>query len=427
MTTFNWLGRTALAATAALSMTGCMKDKCTRMVTYTQEVPVFKAYSEIRHDIAATSPRAIETAGKIYLYNQYVLINDVNKGVHIFEVASNATTTPLAFIPITGNKDIAVRNGVLFADNYTDLLAIDLSNISQPSLISRKQDAFPPMWIDEAQGAMVGYEQKTVTEEMDCQQAQWAGNGGPQFEGGVVNTIGNTAGGGSSNSDGRGSGSGTGGSMARFTVLGSHLYTVDNSNLHVFNIADANNIETLADVNIGWGIETIFPANGHLFIGSTTGMFIYEVSNPAAPTQLSRFDHAESCDPVFVSGNFAYVTLRSGTPCQGANNELNVLDITDLSNPVLLNTYPMHNPHGLSVNNEMLYLCEGDAGLKVFDVTNKMNIDQNLLSLYSGFNAFDVIASPSQPIILVIGDDGLRIYNNSNPRALTLVATIPVP
>jgi hypothetical protein len=409
-----------------------MKDKCTRMVTYTQDVPVFKPYSEIRHDIAVASPRAIEKAGKIYLYNQYVLINDVNKGVHIFEVASNATTTPLAFIPITGNKEIAVRNGVLFADNYTDLLAIDLSNMNQPTLISRKQDAFPAMWVDETQGAMVGYEQKTVTEEMDCQQAQWAGNGGggwePQFEGDMTTTTGgNAAGGGSSNPDGRGSGSGTGGSMARFTVLGSYLYTVDNSNLRVFDIADATNIDALADVSIGWGIETIFPANGHLFIGSTTGMFIYEVSNPAAPTQVSRFDHAESCDPVFVSGNFAYVTLRSGTPCQGTANELNVLDITDLSNPVLLNTYPMHNPHGLSVSNEILYLCEGDEGFKVFDVTNKMAIDQNMLSLNNGFNAFDVIASPSQPIILVIGDGGLRIYNNSNPRALSLVATIPVP
>ena len=39
-------------------------------------------------------------------------------------------------------------------------------------------------------------------------------------------------------------------------------------------------------------------------------MFIYDNTNPQAPYFLSRFQHAEACDPVFVEGDYAYVTLR---------------------------------------------------------------------------------------------------------------------
>jgi hypothetical protein len=430
MTKQNWLGSLALAATAALTMSSCMKDNCKRMVTYTKETPVYKSYADIRHNITAESPRAIQQAGKIYLYNEFVLINEVDKGVHIFEISPSATATPLSFIPILGNKEITVRNGVLFADNYTDLVAIDLTDVRNPSLVSRKEDAFPIFWNDTELGMMVGYDRKVVTEELNCQEAQWVQNNGGW--GGRPNefslqsdmTTNAVGGGGSESGGGRGSGTGIGGSMARFTILGAHLYTVDNMDLHVFDISDASNINDVAQVNIGWGIETIFPANGHLFIGSNTGMFIYEVSNPANPTQLSRFDHAEACDPVFVSGNFAYVTLRTGTLCNNGSNELNVLDVSDLTNPVLLNTYPMHNPHGLSVLNDVLYLCEGNEGLKGFNVADKMAIDQNQLFHDNGFDAFDVIASPYQPILMVIGTGGMRIYNNSNANAPVLVTTI---
>jgi hypothetical protein len=42
-------------------------------------------------------------------------------------------------------------------------------------------------------------------------------------------------------------------------------------------------------------------------------MFIYDNSNPQAPVQLGVFQHARACDPVFASGDRAYVTLRDGT------------------------------------------------------------------------------------------------------------------
>ncbi len=436
------IGALAAVALATLSLSGCMKDKCTRTVTYTDYRPVYMTYDEIRQPIAAAAPRSIEQAGKIYLYDRYLLLGEVGDGIHVFDI-SGATAAPVAFLPIVGNKDMAIRNNILYADNATDLVAIDISDIQNPVTVGRTENVFITYFGGtgtEAEGLLVGYEPFEVTAELDCQEAQWRMNGGwgSGWNGGTgpavmedrqmgapVNMMGG-GGGSAESSGGRGSSTGIGGSMARFTIVGSFLYTVDDMNIQIFDISDATNAQLSNTVNIGWGIETIFPANGHLFIGSTTGMFIFSLTDPTNPTLLSEFQHAEACDPVFVSGNHAYVTLRTGTACANGSNELNVLDVSDLTNPILLATYPMHNPHGLSVLNETLYLCEGDGGLKGFDVTDKLAVDQNEEFHFTGFDAYDVIASPYQPVLLVTGADGLRLYDNTQANNPVLVSTVPV-
>ncbi|NJO03674.1 MAG: hypothetical protein HC880_20145, partial [Bacteroidia bacterium] len=140
---------------------------------------------------------------------------------------------------------------------------------------------------------------------------------------------------------------GRGGSLARFAIAGDHLYIVDNSKLHVYNITDPANPLSGAEVHLGVNIETIFPYDNKLFIGSQTGMHIYDRINPNQPKFISRYDHVMSCDPVVVQGNYAYVTLRSGTDCRLGANLLDVIDISNPYHPKIVNSYSMINPHGL--------------------------------------------------------------------------------
>ena len=74
---------------------------------------------------------------------------------------------------------------------------------------------------------------------------------------------------------GESSGTGIGGSMARFTIKGDYLYTVDSYDLKTFDIKDKVNPMITSEVNLGWGIETIFPYGENLFIGAQSGMHIY--------------------------------------------------------------------------------------------------------------------------------------------------------
>jgi hypothetical protein len=61
----------------------------------------------------------------------------------------------------------------------------------------------------------------------------------------------------------------------------------------------------------------------------------------------SFFNHARSCDPVVVDDTLDYITLRSGTTCDSILNNLEILNVKDISKPVLVVLYGMTNPHGL--------------------------------------------------------------------------------
>ncbi len=224
-----------------------------------------------------------------------------------------------------------------------------------------------------------------------------------------------------------GNNTGIGGSMARFTINEQFLYTIDHSNMNVFNITDPENPTLDININIGWGIETIFPYRNNLFIGAQDGMHIYSLSTPSNPSYISTFSHVTSCDPVVVEGDYAYVTLRSGSECMGFTNQLDVLDIKDLTTPTLVKSYPMVNPHGLGISEDILFVCEGEFGLKIFNAEDKENIDENMLAHFSDLHAYDVI--PYGKNLIMIGRDGLYQYNFEdieNIKLLSFIAVTPL-
>jgi hypothetical protein len=197
---------------------------------------------------------------------------------------------------------------------------------------------------------------------------------------------------------------GTGGSMARFTIKGSYLYTVDHEELHTFNISEPNNIEHLQKQYLGFGIETIFPTENNLFMGARNGMHIYDLSDPAKPSKVSFTPHFVSYDPVVVQGNYAYVTLRSGGRFNGGVNQLLIFDISKLNAPQLITQYDMVNPRGLGIDNDKLFIC--DDLLKIYQVTEGTNI--NLIATFD-IPAIDVI--PVNEHLYVIAEDGFYQYN----------------
>ena len=60
---------------------------------------------------------------------------------------------------------------------------------------------------------------------------------------------------------------GTGGSMARFALVGNYMYTVDDQNLNIFNIANSNDPVFSNQTLIDWHFETIYPFKIKFLIG----------------------------------------------------------------------------------------------------------------------------------------------------------------
>ena len=212
--------------------------------------------------------------------------------------------------------------------------------------------------------------------------------------------------------------------MARFTITGNFLYAIDHSNLYTINIQNPESPTQAPLKQVGWGIETIFPYQGNLFIGAQNGMHIYSIANPQSPEKLSTFSHVQSCDPVVVNDTLAYVTLRGGTPCGGFTNQLDIINIKNLQSPQLLVSHSMTEPYGLGYDKGLLFICEGSHGLKVFDVTNIYDMSKRLLDQVTDVHAYDVI--PYQDVLMLVGLDGLYQYDYSDPADLKLISRLPI-
>ena len=163
-------------------------------------------------------------------------------------------------------------------------------------------------------------------------------------------------------------GTGKGGSMAVFALRGNYLYTVDNQDLHVFQISNTNNPVKVNKVTIGRDIETIYSLGDLMFMGSRNGMFIYDVSNPESPKYLSDAQHFTACDPVVADNGYAYVTLHSNASCGNNLNTLMVYNIADVKNPQLIHQRNLTYPRGLAIYENYLIVCDDE--LKIFDTTN---------------------------------------------------------
>ena len=214
--------------------------------------------------------------------------------------------------------------------------------------------------------------------------------------------------------------SGKGGSLARFTISGEYLYTVDQSSLYAFSISDAEHPHGVNNKDLGIYTETIYPYGNSLLLGTETGMFVFDLSNPANPQQLTFFQHIRSCDPVVAQNGFAYITLNMANQrCNNGANELQIVDIKNLNSPQLIKTLSLTTPLGLDINNDTLYVC--DNGLRIFNVADKLQPIE--ISYFSDIQAQDVIYQQGR--LIVIGKDGLHQYEQTE-NGYQKISTIPI-
>ena len=397
----------------------CRKDsyESTSTYTYSYYVPVYRTVAEVRANIKSNPAQPVVNPGKVYLRGNYLFLTETDQGIHVFDNSDPKHPRNLAFIDIPGNLDLAIKGNTLYADLYTDLVAVDISDPGHATLKKVIDNVFPERYYSSGfmadSGKIIVRWEKRDTTIKDPRYANWFLKTPGIF---ISYTAADNSGGGPTAV----SPYGMGGSTARFTLAKERLYTVSHSTLSVFNVSTEQDPVKVNEKQIGWNIETIYPFRDKLFIGSTTGMFLYDITNTSDPVLSGQFSHVQSCDPVIADDQHAFVTLRSGTSCNGNTNTLEVLKLNDPGQPVLLKTYDMTNPHGLSKDGTKLFICDGRDGLKIYDATNVGQLQ--LLQRVEGMEALDVIARDG--IALVVAKDGFYQYDYSDPSHLKLLSRI---
>lgn len=216
------------------------------------------------------------------------------------------------------------------------------------------------------------------------------------------------------------SATGQGGSLARFTTANDHMYIVDNQKLYTYSLLDEKHPQLKGSIDVGFSIETIYTYKDKLFVGSSSAMYIYSISNPAQPTKLGQATHVRACDPVIANDSIAYITVRGGTRCGGTQNALMVYDVKYITQPLLRKTVNMESPYGLGMTGNRLYVCNGSNGLNVYDITDPIN--PVLKKQLAGGTFYDVIIIDDLMIAMIEG--GTALYELKANDEINLAAKI---
>lgn len=403
---------------AFLFITSC-RDKVVHQ--YMANVAIYEDFETFRNSIVFESARNIENQLGIYTYNQYLFVVEENEGVHFIDNTNPSSPNKIGFLAVRGCTGLAIKNNNLFVNNLIDIAVVDISNVQQPKVISRLENVFPQNYPlgqsnyayqhpDPEKGVVIGWELKQVEE--DVESSGYYYDYGVQSSGNMEGSIANS----------ETSSVSVSGSITKFALNNDHLYLMNGFNLFTFNISDPLNIIQEPAISIWRTVETLFPYNNHLYMGTTTGMLIYSLTDPRNPLHVGTIDHTTACDPVVVQGDYAYVTIRSGTSCWGDINQLDVIDISNTSNPVLKSSFNLTNPHGLGVKGNVLYVCDGSDGLKVFDNTNPLVVGDQLMQSFSNIQAIDII--PLGDLAIVLTEDGVYQYDCSDVQNIQYLSQI---
>jgi hypothetical protein len=423
-----------LSAMVIMLLTGLLvrcSDKCQVKTTYVYYQPVYSTTAEIKAATGLKAAQTLSSPGKIYLKDKNLFINEIGKGIHLFDNSNAASPKPLGFLNIPGNYDLAILGTTLYADSFVDLVLFDVSDLTNIKEVKRLEGFFKNyntmgFYSDPVKGIVTSWE-KTSTisvQESDCGPSRLQSWGGIFYDKGVAFTQTNANPSANVSVAPTNLSTGVSGSMSRFTIVNNFLYAIDGSILAVVDINNPTQPDRKTDQTLLTWPETLFPNGQNLFVGSRAGMSIFDIASPDQPVLLSTYDHIYSCDPVVVQGHYAYVTLYNGDICHMNTNELQVIDITDLKNPSLYTKYPMTNPHGLGLDQNLLFICDGNDGLKIFDASTPDSISSRQLAHYPNINALDII--PFENIAMVIGTDGLYQYDYSAIKSVKLLSKISI-
>ncbi len=389
----------------------CFEEEC--MVEHEVYRQVLVHPADLKDLIKFDGEKALEQVGKINFYKNYVFIGEANEGIHLIDISDPTNPDLQYFWEIPGLGDMGIQNDVLYASQYTDLIALDIRNIHQPKEINRKSMAFDNFSLLN-DSIYVGYEPTGETKLVPCY------GGDIYLENVFLNDspITATGNGGSTRVS-----TGLAGSLATFALTQEQmLYTLNSSTaLKSFDLR--NNLVETSDTKLDWTAETLFPYKDLLYVGTQQGMIIMSLEDREIPKKLSDYRHWVSCDPVVVDDEYAYLTLRNGRSCRGGVNQLQVISVQDPIHPELKDTYPLSNPHGLGLGRqESLFVCDGDEGLKVFDRDNSPIL--HLIENFPNMKAIDVIAL--NQVLILIAEEGLYLYDYKDLHDIKLLSEIPI-
>ena len=124
------------------SFTSCLESRFEEPDFFIDGMKPVYAIDDTWKIIKSEGPREVQNLGRIYIKDHLLFLVDNSLGVHVIDNTDPDYPISLFFIVIPGCMDISIKNQILYADNYRDLVSIDISDLNNVSVVERLTDFY---------------------------------------------------------------------------------------------------------------------------------------------------------------------------------------------------------------------------------------------------------------------------------------------
>ena len=138
-------------------------------------VPVYTNNTAAIKTISYGPARSTVNAGKIYTLGNRIYQVEQDSGIHIIDYTNPSSPQKLGFIRSFLCKEVSVKNGLVYTNNFSDLVVIDASNLAAVREVARTPEVFPDLALqypnytsvyfecpDPKKGIVIRWEKKTI-------------------------------------------------------------------------------------------------------------------------------------------------------------------------------------------------------------------------------------------------------------------------
>ena len=87
--------------------------------------PIIVDRTVLESSIGTLPAQQIVKSGKIYIKDDLMFVNDVNKGFHVYNYSNPKNPVLIGFIKTPGATDLAIRNNLIYVNQAVDLVTIE--------------------------------------------------------------------------------------------------------------------------------------------------------------------------------------------------------------------------------------------------------------------------------------------------------------
>lgn len=143
-------------------------------------VPVYTTNTAAIKLITAAPVRPTVNAGKIYTVGNIIYQVEQDSGIHVINYSNPSAPQKLGFIKSFLCKEVSVKNGLIYTNNFSDLVVLNASDLNNVREVARTVNVFPDLALqypskpnqfstiyfecpDPKKGIVIKWEKKTIT------------------------------------------------------------------------------------------------------------------------------------------------------------------------------------------------------------------------------------------------------------------------